>query len=90
MDPKVISAWGAIAVSTVSLLTFTGSLVVSFLTKDAGLLNLTVGAAIANATTAVGYWLGSSSGSQKKDDTIAASVAALPPANPAPAPNPQP
>lgn len=70
MDPRTASMWGAIIVSIVTLLTFTGALVVSFFFKDSGLLNLTVGAAIANATTAVGFWLGSSSGSQKKDDVI--------------------
>ena len=70
MDPRTATLWGAIIVSIVTLLTFTGALVVSFFFKDSGLLNLTVGAAIANATTAVGFWLGSSSGSQKKDDAI--------------------
>jgi hypothetical protein len=35
-----------------------------------------VGAAIANATTAVGFWLGSSSGSQKKDEVIGAALRA--------------
>jgi hypothetical protein len=91
MDPKAITAWGAIAVSVVALVTFTGSLVVAFFSKDAGMLNLTVGAAIANATTAVGYWLGSSSGSAKKDETIAAVVpiaaAVVPPPLP-PLPHP--
>jgi hypothetical protein len=72
MDSRTASLWGAIIVSIVTLLTFTGALVVSFFFKDSGLLNLTVGAAIANATTAVGFWLGSSSGSQKKDDVIGA------------------
>jgi len=61
---------GAIIVSVVALSTFTGALVVSFFFRDSGLLNLTVGAAIANATTAVGYWLGSSSGSKGKDEAI--------------------
>ena len=75
MDPKTASLWGAIIVSIVTLLTFTGALVVSFFFKDSGLLNLTVGAAIANATTAVGFWLGSSSGSQKKDDLIGTALA---------------
>jgi hypothetical protein len=74
MDSKTASLWGAIIVSVVTLLTFTGALVVSFFFKDSGLLNLTVGAAIANATTAVGFWLGSSSGSQKKDDVIGAAL----------------
>lgn len=87
MDPKILSLWGAIIVSVVTLATFTGALVVSFLTlsysKDpdvlkltTSLLNLTVGAAIANATTAVGFWLGSSSGSQKKDEVIGAALRA--------------
>ena len=76
MDSKSASLWGAIIVSIVTLLTFTGALVVSFFFKDSGLLNLTVGAAIANATTAVGFWLGSSSGSQKKDDVIGTALGA--------------
>jgi hypothetical protein len=74
MDARAVSLWGAVIVSTVTLLTFTGALVVSFFFKDPGLLNLTIGAAIANATTAVGFWLGSSSGSQKKDDVIGAAL----------------
>jgi hypothetical protein len=78
MDAKTVSAWGSIIVSVVALATFTGALVVSFFFKDSGLLNLTVGAAIANATTAVGFWLGSSSGSQKKDDVIGAALASGP------------
>jgi hypothetical protein len=75
MDARAASLWGAIIVSIVTLLTFTGALVVSFFFKDPGLLNLTVGAAIANATTAVGFWLGSSAGSQKKDDVIGGALA---------------
>lgn len=71
MEPRTISSYGAIAASVLALLTFTGALVVSFFFSDPGLLNLTVGAAIANATTAVNFWLGSSSGSQKKDETVA-------------------
>jgi IPT/TIG domain len=76
MDAKIISTWGAIVVSVVVLLTFTGALVVAFFLKEPALLNLTVGAAIANATTAVGFWLGSSSGSQKKDEVIGAALRA--------------
>jgi len=79
MDPKIIQAWGAIAVSVVVLLTFTGSLIVSFFLKDAGLLNLTVGAAIANATIVVGYWLGSSRSSAQKDELLAGQLPPLKP-----------
>ncbi len=65
------SSWGAIAVSVLTLITFVGALIASFITKDSTMLSLAVGAAVANATTVVNYWLGSSSGSQKKDDMIA-------------------
>ena len=75
MDAKIVSTWGAIIVSVVALLTFTAALVVAFF-NDKSLLQLTVGAAIANATTAIGFWLGSSSGSQKKDDVIGAALRA--------------
>lgn len=77
MDSQTISSWGAIATSVLTLLTFAGTLVIVFFFKDSGMLNLMVGAVIANATTAVNFWLGSSSGSQKKDDALAR--AALPP-----------
>jgi hypothetical protein len=73
MNAEVIRGWSAIVVSVLSLITFTGALVVGYFFKDPGLLNLLIGAAIANATTVVNFWLGSSSGSQKKDDIIAAS-----------------
>jgi hypothetical protein len=76
MDAKIISTWGAIIVSVVALVTFTAALVVAFFLNDKSLLQLTVGAAIANATTAIGFWLGSSSGSQKKDDVIGAALRA--------------
>jgi hypothetical protein len=47
-----------------------------FFSRTTGLLNLTIGVAIANATTAVGFWLGNSAGSQKKDDVIGAALGA--------------
>src|SRR5229473_3097517 len=70
-----IQILGSIIVSFVVLLTFVVALGVSFFMKDSTIMALTVGAAIANATTAVGFWLGSSSGSQKKDDVIGAALA---------------
>jgi hypothetical protein len=71
MHSETISEWGLIIVSVVAILTFTAALIVAFVIKDEGLLNLTVGAAIANATTVVSFWLGSSRGSQSKDQAIA-------------------
>ena len=61
---------GQIATSVLSLLIFLGCLIVSFYAKDSQMELLVVGAAIANATTVVNYWLGSSSGSEKKTDII--------------------
>jgi IPT/TIG domain len=87
MDAKIVSLWGAIIVSVVTLLTFSGALIVAFYIRDTTLggplLQLIVGAAIANATTAVGFWLGSSSGSQKKDEVIGAALRAASGAAPA-------
>lgn len=68
---ETIRAYGAIIVSILALITFTAALVTSFIIKDEGLLNLTVGAAIANSTIAVGYWLGSSSSTAHKDQLLA-------------------
>lgn len=62
---------GAIAVSVVALVTFSGVLIAVFFFKNTDLLPIAVGAAIANATSVVQYWIGSSSGSAKKDDIIA-------------------
>lgn len=78
MDDKTVSTWGQISVSSIALLTFAGCLIVSFLLKDSQMELLVVGAAVANATTVVNYWLGSSSGSKGKDATIAAQKPPLP------------
>ena len=76
--PAAGNQWGAIAVSIVGILTFDGALVISFVLKDPTMMALTVGAAVAMGTTVVNYWLGSSAGSQKKDETIAKSRQAEP------------
>ena len=71
--------YGAIAVSVLTLITFAGCLVVAYLKQDQTSIALLVGAVVANASTAVSYWLGSSSGSAKKDDTIAQRPTTSPP-----------
>jgi hypothetical protein len=60
-----------LVVSVVALGIFAIALVVAWWTKSES-LNLLLGAASANATTVVAYWLGSSSGSRSKDATIQA------------------
>lgn len=67
MDKKV-TVYGAIAVSVLVLGIFAGCLVIAYVTRDNSSIALLVGAAVSMATTAVGFWLGSSAGSQKKDD----------------------
>ena len=62
--------WGAVAVSIIVLLIFVVALGIALLTKDPS-LQILLGMAGANAGTAVGYWLGSSAGSQKKTDIMA-------------------
>lgn len=70
MNLSNVRLGGQIATSVLSLLIFLGCLIVSFYAKDSQMELLVVGAAIANATTVVNYWLGSSSGSEKKTDII--------------------
>ena len=80
-----VADWGPVAVSIIVLLVFLAAIVVAWLTKDPS-LGILLGMAGANAGTAVGFWLGSSSGSQKKDATIAAMNPAPLPINPTPTP----
>lgn len=71
IDQKIAAVWGQIAISILAQLIFAGTVVVSFFLNDSNILLLVVGAVIANATTTIQFWVGSSSGSQKKDDAIA-------------------
>lgn len=71
-DVNSLSEYGAIAVSILTLLTFAGCLVIAYVSRDQTSIALLVGAVVANASTAVSYWLGSSRGSQKKDEIMAA------------------
>ena len=54
--------WGAIAISVLASLIFVVAFVVAYFSHDTNSLALLVGATIANFTTAVSYWLGSSCG----------------------------
>lgn len=68
---ETTATWGPIAVSIVVLSIFLAAIVIAWWTKDTS-LQVLLGMAGTNASTAVGYWLGSSSGSKSKDATIAA------------------
>lgn len=71
MDQKIVSQYGQISVSLLAQVTFAGTVIAAFFLHDAQILLLLVGAVIANATQTLQFWVGSSSGSQKKDDAIA-------------------
>jgi hypothetical protein len=62
---------GATLISVLAMVIFTIALIVAWVTKNEN-LGILLGAASSNATIAVGYWLGSSSGSRAKDALIAA------------------
>jgi hypothetical protein len=71
------AVFGPIVVSIFVLGIFLAAIVIAWLTKNEA-LQILLGMAGANAGTAVGYWLGSSSGSKAKDATIAAQAAPAP------------
>jgi hypothetical protein len=71
MTTATMMAWGAIVTSILSALGFLAAFVIAYLSHDTTSQSLLVGAIITNFSTAVSFWLGSSSGSQKKDDQIA-------------------
>ena len=66
-----VGQWSPLTVSVLALLTFVVALGIAFFLKNDTMLNVLVGVAGANATTVVNFWLGSSAGSQKKDEAIA-------------------
>lgn len=65
-----VTAWGSPAISVVAQLTFLTAMLVAWKVGNTEALTLLFGTAAANATTVVNFWLGSSSGSQKKDDAL--------------------
>lgn len=65
-----VTEWGPIVVTVLVMLIFEAAIVVAWLTKEAS-LSILLGMAGGNAATAVGYWLGSSKGSDKKTDIMA-------------------
>lgn len=70
-----VSTYGPIVVSVLSLALLAVAMGVAWWTKDPS-LPILLGVAGSNATTVVGYWLGSSVGSKAKDATMAATATA--------------
>lgn len=73
MDPKIIRAWGQIIVSILALVLFGAVAIESFRINDQPMELMIVGAALGYAAAVVQFFVGSSAGSQTKDDVIAAS-----------------
>ena len=78
MDQRNLPIYGVIAVSVIVLLLFVLCLGVAFFLKDQTSLQLLIGAVVSMSSGVVGYWVGSSVGSAKKDETIAAAVKPAP------------
>jgi hypothetical protein len=62
--------WGRVAVSLIILFTYLGAHFIGW-RVGGNTLDIVIGADINLAGVVATYWVGSSSGSQKKDDTIA-------------------
>ncbi len=73
---KKVSMIGAIVISGMACIGFWAALVIAYLSKDQTNLAMLLGIVAGGFTGTLNYWLGSSSGSQKKDDIIASSVPA--------------
>jgi hypothetical protein len=82
-----VREFAALAVSLLVLLTFLAAIAIAYAIRNDTLLTALLSIAGANATTVVGYWLGSSDGSAKKT-TLLTAAAAVPP-NPANAGQPR-
>jgi ABC-type uncharacterized transport system permease subunit len=84
MEIKQVMVYGAITMSVLTSLVFLVSLLIAFMSKDQANLELIYGAVISNFTTSISFWLGSSAGSQKKDDVMQTTRPVVPPENPHP------
>ena len=69
MTMSVVMVYGSIITSVLSSAAFITALILAYLSKDQEHLGLLIGAVIANFSTVVSFWVGSSAGSQRKDET---------------------
>jgi hypothetical protein len=69
-NTSAMMTWGAIITSALSGCGFLAALLVAYMSKDQANLSLLVGAVVTNFATVVSFWLGSSAGSQKKDEIL--------------------
>lgn len=67
---STITVWGAIITSVLACLGFGAALVIAYLSKDSQNLGMLLGVVAGAFNTVVAFWLGSSAGSQKKDEAL--------------------
>lgn len=82
MSGNPLLLWGAIVISVLNSLAFLGSLLIAYLSKDQANLALLIGAVIANMASTLSFWIGSTAGSARKTELLAAALT-QPPAVPA-------
>jgi hypothetical protein len=70
--PERLTEYGKLVTSVIFGGAFVAALLYAYIAKDETSKELLVGAVISNANTVVQFFLGSSSGSQKKDAVIGA------------------
>lgn len=69
----VVMVYGSIITSALASVAFCTALIIAYMSKDQPNLALLIGCVVTNFTAVVQYWIGSSAGSQKKDDIISGS-----------------
>jgi len=75
--PPPSSGWGAPVISVYSLTLLVVALAFAYLTKNDNLLVMLAGVVATNATACVSFYVGSSRGSQTKDNVIAMHLSSL-------------
>lgn len=78
METEKTTNWATPVVSIYSLTLMLAALAFSYLIKNDPMMLIIVGAIVANATTSVNFYMGSSVSGQKKDATIASQLTPAP------------
>ncbi len=68
--PVNLREWGALIISVLVVGAFLAALAVAFVSHDATNLTLLIGAVVTQLGNVVGYWIGSSIGSARKDEVL--------------------
>ena len=70
--------WSRPVIGVLSLALFAAAFVIAATQKDNAVLQILVGAVVSGFSTILGYYFGSSSGSEKKDTVIASQLGGTP------------